>query len=125
MLSPTLLYNWASVYVKEQQIADATADLRSIYYCEMCDKQYRTYSEYDNHLNSYAHHHIQVREREEGELTKFSSWFFCWQRLKELRQYETGRKFVEFASPSLLSYLSPSLPHSISSCARQAIQSDR
>lgn len=45
---------------KESEIAEATADLRKSYYCESCDKQYFKYSEYDNHLNSYDHHHRQV-----------------------------------------------------------------
>ena len=46
--------------VKEQLIADSTSELRKSYYCELCDKQYSKYSEYDNHLNSYDHHHRQV-----------------------------------------------------------------
>ena len=36
-----------------------TSMLRS-FYCELCDRQYTKYSEYDNHINSYSHHHNQV-----------------------------------------------------------------
>ena len=45
---------------KEQAIADATEEMRKTYHCELCEKQYNKYSEYDNHLNSYDHHHRQV-----------------------------------------------------------------
>ena len=45
---------------KESAIADSTAELRRSYHCDLCDKQYSKYSEYDNHLNSYDHHHRQV-----------------------------------------------------------------
>ena len=45
---------------REKTIAESTSDLRQSYYCELCDKQYNKYSEYDNHLNSYDHHHRQV-----------------------------------------------------------------
>ena len=45
---------------KDKQIAESTAELRNHYYCSLCDKQYTKYTEYDNHLNSYDHHHRQV-----------------------------------------------------------------
>lgn len=32
--------------------------LRS-FYCSLCDKQYQTVAQYDEHTNSYAHHHRQ------------------------------------------------------------------
>lgn len=72
---------------KEQAIADSTSELRKSYKCELCDKQYIKYSEYDNHLNSYDHHHRQVRDND------FVERFSEFKRLKDLRQYETGRRF--------------------------------
>lgn len=72
-ITPDLIEKYKAHVEKEQRIADATADLRRTYYCEPCDKQYRTYSEFDNHLNSYDHHHRQ--------------------RLKDLYQQELSRKF--------------------------------
>ena len=36
-------------------------EMHKSFYCELCDKQYFKYSEFDNHLNSYDHHHRQVR----------------------------------------------------------------
>lgn len=32
----------------------------SSFYCELCDKQYLRHQQYDNHINSYDHHHKQV-----------------------------------------------------------------
>ncbi|XP_028279817.1 G patch domain-containing protein 8-like [Parambassis ranga] len=43
----------------------------SRFYCELCDKQYVRHQQYDNHINSYDHHHKQ--------------------RLKELKQREFYR----------------------------------
>ncbi|XP_041866783.1 uncharacterized protein LOC121655922 [Melanotaenia boesemani] len=43
----------------------------SRYYCELCDKQYVRHQQYENHINSYDHHHKQ--------------------RLKELKQREFYR----------------------------------
>ncbi|KAI4786403.1 hypothetical protein KUCAC02_037141, partial [Chaenocephalus aceratus] len=31
----------------------------SSFYCELCDKQYERHPQYDNHVNSYDHHHRQ------------------------------------------------------------------
>ncbi|GLD69652.1 uncharacterized protein AKAME5_002096700, partial [Lates japonicus] len=31
----------------------------SSFYCELCDKQYVRHQQYDNHINSYDHHHKQ------------------------------------------------------------------
>ncbi|XP_034041315.1 uncharacterized protein LOC117523815 [Thalassophryne amazonica] len=48
-----------------------TEDADSRFYCELCDKQYVRHQQYDNHINSYDHHHKQ--------------------RLKELKQREFYR----------------------------------
>lgn len=36
--------------------AEITSSLRP-FYCELCDKQFKTVGQYDEHTNSYAHHH--------------------------------------------------------------------
>lgn len=46
---------------KEQRLAETLMEMRRSFYCQLCDKQYYKYSEYDNHLNSYDHHHRQVK----------------------------------------------------------------
>ena len=40
---------------KEKAIAKALEDLRANFYCELCDQQYLTHQEFDNHINSYDH----------------------------------------------------------------------
>lgn len=35
---------------------EITSTLRA-FYCELCDKQFKTVAQYDEHTNSYAHHH--------------------------------------------------------------------
>ena len=45
---------------KDRKMAETIAEMRKSFYCDLCDKQYTKYSEYDNHLNSYDHHHRQV-----------------------------------------------------------------
>jgi hypothetical protein len=38
-------------------VADNVRAVAADYRCALCDKQYRTHSEFDNHLASYDHHH--------------------------------------------------------------------
>ncbi|KAM8967822.1 zinc finger protein 804B [Pelodytes ibericus] len=56
---------------KGKSITNALEDLKSNFYCELCDKQYHKHQEFDNHINSYDHAHKQ--------------------RLKELKQREFAR----------------------------------
>ncbi|KAF8529476.1 hypothetical protein JB92DRAFT_3196993 [Gautieria morchelliformis] len=50
---------------REQKAADKEALASQIastlrpFYCALCDKQYQTVAQYDEHTNSYAHHHKQ------------------------------------------------------------------
>jgi Zinc-finger double-stranded RNA-binding len=52
------------------------------FYCESCDKRYKTVSEMSNHLSSYDHHHRKVR-------------FFSIHR-NECEQFIYGLKLEEF-----------------------------
>ncbi|XP_033978495.1 zinc finger protein 804A-like [Trematomus bernacchii] len=74
----------------------------SSFYCELCDKQYERHQQYDNHINSYDHHHRQRlkelkqreffrslacrrtrkrrEEREEGEEADLPQTGECWRR---------------------------------------------
>jgi hypothetical protein len=38
-------------------IAKELEDVKRAFYCELCDKQYKKISEYEQHLQSYDHHH--------------------------------------------------------------------
>ena len=45
---------------KEQQRIEQLTEMHKSFYCELCDRQYTKYSEWDNHINSYSHHHNQA-----------------------------------------------------------------
>lgn len=53
---------------KEKAIEESLKHLKESFHCELCDKQYFKYKEYDNHINSYDHAHRQrlkdLKERE-------------------------------------------------------------
>lgn len=56
--------NWFALQMKQEKdkvIEESLQDLKDMFYCELCDKQYFKYKEYDNHINSYSHAHKQVR----------------------------------------------------------------
>ena len=59
-LTDDLVEKYKAQAEKERQIAETLAEMHKSFYCELCDRQYTKYSEYDNHINSYSHHHQQV-----------------------------------------------------------------
>ncbi|GIY65926.1 hypothetical protein CEXT_397561 [Caerostris extrusa] len=59
---------------KDKAVQEGLAVLKANFFCELCEKQYYKYQEFDNHINSYDHAHKQ--------------------RLKDLRQREFGRNVV-------------------------------
>ncbi len=44
----------------ERALGCSVEDLKSLFYCELCHKQYLRHQEFDNHINSYDHAHKQV-----------------------------------------------------------------
>ena len=47
--------------VKEKEmIAHELREVKRAFYCELCDKQYSKVAEYEQHLQSYDHHHRKV-----------------------------------------------------------------
>lgn len=46
----------------ERALGCSVEDLKALFYCELCDKQYLRHQEFDNHINSYDHAHKQVHE---------------------------------------------------------------
>lgn len=44
----------------ERALGCSLEDLKALFYCELCDKQYLRHQEFDNHINSYDHAHKQV-----------------------------------------------------------------
>lgn len=45
---------------KKQAIAQELKEVKKAFHCELCDKQYKNISEYEQHLQSYDHHHKKV-----------------------------------------------------------------
>lgn len=44
----------------ERALGCSAEDLKALFYCELCQKQYLRHQEFDNHINSYDHAHKQV-----------------------------------------------------------------
>lgn len=57
---------------KKMAIAKELEDVKRAFYCELCDKQYKKISEYEQHLQSYDHHH-KKRFKDMKEATRNSS----------------------------------------------------
>ncbi|XP_055940634.1 serine-rich adhesin for platelets-like isoform X1 [Argiope bruennichi] len=72
--SAELQQKYKAVQEKQKAVQEGLADLKANFFCELCEKQYYKYQEFDNHINSYDHAHKQ--------------------RLKDLRQREFGRNVV-------------------------------
>mmetsp|Transcript_11243 Transcript_11243/g.15542 ORF Transcript_11243/g.15542 Transcript_11243/m.15542 type:complete len:368 (+) Transcript_11243:75-1178(+) len=42
---------------REKQIKEELKEINRVFYCELCNKQYKLITEYENHLSSYDHNH--------------------------------------------------------------------
>jgi len=60
-LTADLMEQYQQQAEKDQKLLETLTEMNKSFYCELCDRQYTKYSEYDNHINSYSHHHQQVR----------------------------------------------------------------
>jgi len=47
---------------REQKIQSDVKEIRKVFYCELCSKQYRTVMEFEGHLSSYDHNHKKVNK---------------------------------------------------------------
>ncbi|KAM4735787.1 uncharacterized protein znf804b [Anableps anableps] len=55
----------------ERALGCSVEDLKSLFYCELCDKQYLRHQEFDNHINSYDHAHKQrLKELQHREFVR-------------------------------------------------------
>jgi hypothetical protein len=59
-LSEDLMVQYQEQAEKDDKLASILMEMNKAFYCELCDRQYTKYAEYDNHINSYSHHHQQV-----------------------------------------------------------------
>lgn len=45
---------------REIRIQTEVKEIRKVFYCELCDKQYKLAVEFEGHLSSYDHNHRKV-----------------------------------------------------------------
>ncbi|NWR63043.1 Z804B protein, partial [Bucorvus abyssinicus] len=93
---------------KEKAAAKALEDVKSNFYCELCDKQYHKHQEFDNHINSYDHAHKQrlkdLKQREFARNVASKSWKDEKKQekaLKRLHQLAELRKHITASEPLL------------------------
>ncbi|XP_047453553.1 G patch domain-containing protein 8 [Mugil cephalus] len=74
----------------ERPLGCSAEDLKSLFYCELCDKQYLRHQEFDNHINSYDHAHKQrlkeLKHREFARNVASKSWKDQRKQEKALRR---------------------------------------
>ncbi|KAF0045357.1 hypothetical protein F2P81_001886 [Scophthalmus maximus] len=74
----------------ERALGCSLEDLKALFYCELCDKQYLRHQEFDNHINSYDHAHKQrlkdLKHREFTRNVASKSWKDQRKQEKALRR---------------------------------------
>lgn len=86
---------------REQKIQTEVKEIRKVFYCELCNKQYKLAMEFEVHLSSYDHNHRKVNafytlKNFVGQENYFWSsrlslnlkfaWYGPLQRFKEMRE---------------------------------------
>lgn len=69
---------------KKQAIMKELEQVKRVFYCELCDKQYNKISEYEQHLQSYDHHHKKVNEP--YRVLPIDLISMLWQRFKDMKE---------------------------------------
>ncbi|KAI3360995.1 hypothetical protein L3Q82_013197 [Scortum barcoo] len=81
---------YASEERAERALGCSVEDLKSLFYCELCHKQYLRHQEFDNHINSYDHAHKQrlkeLKHREFARNVASKSWKDQRKQEKALRR---------------------------------------
>ncbi|CAI8615318.1 unnamed protein product [Vicia faba] len=105
---------------REQKIQTEVKEIRKVFYCELCNKQYKLAMEFEAHLSSYDHNHRkrfkqmkemhgsssrddrQKREqqRQEKELAKFAQIADAQKQQRLQIQQESGSTPVSVSSES-------------------------
>lgn len=80
-LSPILSISICFQERVEGALGCSAEDLKALFYCELCQKQYLRHQEFDNHINSYDHAHKQVPPG--ANPTRGRTWFFSFIALSE------------------------------------------
>jgi len=108
---------------RENKIQSEVKEIHRVFYCELCNKQYKLATEFEMHLSSYDHNHKkrfkQMREsqggqnrderqkreqaREEKELAKFAEKAKAQQQQQEAKISGSsgGKEIVQEVRPAL------------------------
>ncbi|XP_034730740.1 G patch domain-containing protein 8 [Etheostoma cragini] len=74
----------------ERALGCSVGDLKALFYCDLCHKQYFRHQEFDNHINSYDHAHKQrlkeLKHREFARNVASKSWKDQRKQEKALRR---------------------------------------
>lgn len=69
------------------QIKADVKDMNKMFYCQDCDKQYKTVKEFENHLSSYDHHHVKrLRDMQRADKARKGGGAGGIDRTKEQRR---------------------------------------
>jgi hypothetical protein len=49
---------------RETKIQNEVKEIHRVFYCELCNKQYKLATEFETHLSSYDHNHKKVCDYE-------------------------------------------------------------
>lgn len=80
---------------REQKIQTEVKEIRKVFYCELCNKQYKLAVEFEGHLSSYDHNH-KKRFKEMREMHGTSSRDDR-QKREQQRQEREMAKFAQIA----------------------------
>ncbi|KAH1033162.1 hypothetical protein J1N35_045336 [Gossypium stocksii] len=80
---------------REQKIQTEVKEIRKVFYCELCNKQYKLAMEFEGHLSSYDHNH-RKRFKEMREMHGSSSRDDR-QKREQQRQEREMAKFAQMA----------------------------
>lgn len=80
---------------REQKIQTEVKEIRKVFYCELCNKQYKLAVEFEGHLSSYDHNH-RKRFKEMREMHGTSSRDDR-QKREQQRQEREMAKFAQMA----------------------------
>jgi len=60
---------------REQKIQTEVKEIRKVFFCELCNKQYKLAMEFEAHLSSYDHNHRKVNILSNTNLALLLTWF--------------------------------------------------
>eukprot|EP00246_Nothoceros_aenigmaticus_P014420 TRINITY_DN5454_c0_g1_i1.p1 TRINITY_DN5454_c0_g1~~TRINITY_DN5454_c0_g1_i1.p1 ORF type:complete len:102 (-),score=24.79 TRINITY_DN5454_c0_g1_i1:395-700(-) len=79
---------------REQKIQEEVKEIRKVFFCELCNKQYKLAMEFETHLSSYDHNHKKrfktMRESQASNRSREDR-----EKREQLRQEKEMAKFAQ------------------------------